>query len=63
MQAFALGFACDAALLLPWFYTFLLSSIIVNRIPRDEARCRRKYGKDWAVYCEKVRWRLVPGLY
>lgn len=63
MQSFALGFACSSEHFLPWFYTFLLSSMIINRLPRDEARCRRKYGKAWAVYCSKVRWRLLPGVY
>ena len=63
MQSFALGFACDSAHFLPWFYTFFLSSLIMNRLPRDEARCQRKYGKNRAAYCSKVRWRLLPGIY
>lgn len=63
MQAFALGFACGSSQFLPWVYTFFLSSLIINRLPRDEARCRRKYGKNWALYCDKVRWRLLPGIY
>ena len=63
MQAFALGFACNSSQFLPWAYTFFLSSLIINRIPRDEARCRRKYGEDWAIYCERVRWRLIPGIH
>lgn len=63
MQAFALGLACNSTHFLPWAYTFLLSSIIINRLPRDDARCRRKYGKAWVAYCKKVRWRLIPGIY
>lgn len=63
MQAVALGFACGSFHFLPWAYTFFLSSLIINRIPRDEARCQRKYGKNWATYCAKVRWRLLPGVY
>ena len=63
MQAVALGLACGSFHFLPWAYTFFLSSLIINRIPRDEARCRRKYGKNWATYCAKVRWRLLPGVY
>ncbi|CAF9918953.1 MAG: hypothetical protein HETSPECPRED_003894 [Heterodermia speciosa] len=63
MQAFALGLACSSTQFLPWAYTFFLSAIMINRLPRDEARCRRKYGKDWRTYCAKVRWRLLPGVY
>ena len=63
MQPFALGFACNSSQFLPWAFTFFLSSLIINRIQRDEARCRRKYGEDWANYCRRVRWILIPGIH
>ena len=63
MHAFSLGLACQSSSFLPWAYTLFLTSLIFNRLPRDEARCRRKYGKAWATYCGKVPWRILPGVY
>ena len=63
MQAIALGLACQSTSILPWAYTFFLTSLIFNRLPRDEARCRRKYGKAWSAYCDLVPWRILPGVY
>ena len=62
MQASAMGAACGVAHLMPWLYTLFISAILINRVPRDEARCSRKYGKNWQVYTDKVRWRILPGL-
>lgn len=47
---------------LPWFYVVFLTILLTDRAFRDDARCAAKYGADWKVYCEKVRWRIVPGL-
>lgn len=62
LQAFALGASCGSTHLLPWYYFLFLTCIFINRIPRDEARCRGKYGRTWERYCEKVRWRVLPGV-
>lgn len=62
MQAFAIGAACGSFHFIPWAYTILLFSILLHRVPRDEARCSRKYGKIWSTYCEKVPWRMLPGV-
>ncbi|KAB8203460.1 ergosterol biosynthesis ERG4/ERG24 [Aspergillus parasiticus] len=37
--------------------------LLVLTCTMDERNCVRKYGKDWEVYCRRVRWRLVLGLY
>ena len=63
MQAFALGACCGFDNFLPWSYTFFISAIFANRLPRDEKRCERKYGDGWRKYCERVRWRLLPGVF
>lgn len=60
--ALAMGLACGLTDLLPWSYTFFIAAILANRVPRDEARCSQKYGKNWQTYCAKVRWRLIPGI-
>ena len=46
-----------------YFYIVYFGVLLVHREMRDEEKCRRKYGKDWDRYCEKVRWRILPGIY
>jgi Delta14-sterol reductase len=48
---------------LPYFYFFYFTILLVHREWRDNAMCRMKYGADWTAYCQKVRWRIVPGVY
>ncbi|XGW06542.1 hypothetical protein V3C99_016670 [Haemonchus contortus] len=33
------------------------------RLCNDESRCLVKYGQAWMQYCNKVPFRLIPGLY
>lgn len=49
--------------ILPWTYAIFMTILLVHRINRNEMRCRGKYGKDWDLYCEKVKWKLVPGIF
>jgi len=35
----------------------------VHRLFRDEHRCSVKYKKDWERYCDKVQWRIIPGVF
>jgi len=46
-----------------YFYMLYFAILLIHREGRDEAKCKRKYGKDWERYCEKVRWRILPGIY
>ena len=48
---------------LPYFYIIYFTILLVHRERRDHEMCADKYGKDWEAYCEKVRYRIVPGLY
>ena len=48
---------------LPYFYVVYLTILLVHRSERDELRCRKKYGQDWMRYCEKARYKIIPGLY
>ncbi len=48
---------------LPWFYPSFLAVLLVHRALRDDRRCRAKYGPYWAEYCQRVRYRIVPGLF
>ncbi|KAL2932747.1 7-dehydrocholesterol reductase [Bienertia sinuspersici] len=48
---------------LPYFYVIFLTILLVDRAIRDDDRCRSKYGKYWKLYCGKVPYRIVPGIY
>lgn len=45
---------------LPNFYMPYLFLILVDRIVRDDARCRSKYKKYWDEYCRRVPWKVIP---
>ncbi|KAI5813175.1 ergosterol biosynthesis ERG4/ERG24 family-domain-containing protein [Pyronema omphalodes] len=49
--------------LLPWTYAIFMTILLIQRCIRDEERCSGKYGKTWDEYCNKVRWRLIPGVF
>lgn len=47
----------------PFMYPIFLSVLLVHRTFRDEKKCQEKYGKAWTEYCQKVPYRLIPGLF
>lgn len=46
-----------------YFYFVYLLLLVVHRERRDDRRCAAKYGRDWADYCRRVPWHMVPGVY
>ena len=48
---------------LPWFYVTFLSLLLLDRLYRDDTRCKAKYGHYWDKYCEKVPYSLIPYLF
>ncbi|EME49191.1 sterol reductase-like protein [Dothistroma septosporum NZE10] len=52
-----------AAIPITYFFMLYFAILLIHREMRDDQKCRRKYGKDWEKYCEKVPYRIVPGIY
>lgn len=52
-----------AGIPITYFYMLYFAILLIHREMRDEEKCRRKYGKDWEAYCQKVRYRILPGVY
>ncbi|XWS11624.1 hypothetical protein CRYUN_Cryun37aG0014600 [Craigia yunnanensis] len=48
---------------LPYFYVVFLTILLFDRAKRDDDRCRSKYGKYWKLYCKKVPYKIIPGIY
>jgi delta14-sterol reductase len=57
------GDAKGWAILIAYFYVIYFGVLLVHREGRDDAKCTRKYGEDWAKYKKVVRWKIIPGIY
>lgn len=62
-MALSWSLPCLFASPIPYFYPIYFAALLIHRERRDHHICSERYGTDWDVYCEKVRWRIVPGLY
>ena len=47
---------------LPYFYAIYFAILLIHRAQRDEAKCKKKYKKDWVKYCQLVPYQLIPGI-
>ncbi|VDL77374.1 unnamed protein product [Nippostrongylus brasiliensis] len=45
------------------FPALFVAGFLFLRLYNDESRCLVKYGQYWIQYCNKVPFRLIPGLY
>lgn len=63
LMAVSWSLPCLFGSLLPWYYPIYFAILLAHRERRDHHLCGEKYGADWDVYCEKVPWRIVPGVY
>ncbi|KAL2438813.1 Delta(14)-sterol reductase erg24B [Exophiala dermatitidis] len=57
------GDARGWGMIFTYFYIVYFGVLLVHREMRDEEKCRKKYGKDWERYCQRVKWRIIPGIY
>ncbi len=63
MLALAWSLPAGFSHFLPYFYVIYLTILLVDRAARDDRRCRRKYGEAWNEYCQRVPWKIFPGIY
>ena len=63
IMALAWSLPCGFTFMIPHFYLIYFTTLLVHRQLRDEHQCKAKYGQDWERFCERVKWRLIPGLY
>lgn len=49
--------------ILPFIYFIFLTILLVHRVFRDEEKCAAKYGLAWETYCNRVPYRLLPGVF
>ncbi|CZT53362.1 related to c-14 sterol reductase ERG-3 [Rhynchosporium secalis] len=63
LLSFSMCAVAGTTTLLVWFYAIFMTVLLVHRCLRDEERCLAKYGSSWKEYCQKVPWRLIPGIW
>lgn len=56
----AMCLACGFNHISPYFYIIYMVILLINRIYRDDERCRQKYGNAWEEYCKLVPFKLIP---
>ncbi len=63
LMGLAWSLSCGFGRALPYFYPLYFAVLLIHREWRDAKHCAEKYGDDWKRYTERVRWRIIPGLY
>ncbi|ESO04471.1 hypothetical protein HELRODRAFT_79313 [Helobdella robusta] len=48
---------------MPYSYLFFLTILLVHRTFRDDTKCRKKYKVYWEQYCNKVPYKMIPGIF
>ncbi|MCB9235158.1 MAG: DUF1295 domain-containing protein [Bacteroidia bacterium] len=47
----------------PWLYPLYYIGLLLPRQLDDDKRCAAKYGPLWTEYTQKVKYRIIPGVY
>ncbi|UCF46455.1 MAG: DUF1295 domain-containing protein, partial [Myxococcales bacterium] len=63
LMALSWSLPCLFESILPYFYPIYFAILLIHRERRDHNFCSKKYGADWTRYCEKVPYRIIPGIY
>jgi len=63
LMGLAWSLNCGFGRVLPYFYPIYFAILLIHREWRDNRHCATKYGRDWERYTERVRWRIIPGIY
>lgn len=63
MMSLSWGLICGFGSVVPYFYVVFFLCVLLHRTQRDMDRCAKKYGTDWAVYCRRVPYIFLPGIY
>ena len=63
LMALSWSLPCLFGSALPYFYPIYFAILLIHRERRDHNFCSKKYGADWTRYCEKVPYRIIPGIY
>lgn len=63
LMASGLALALGHLSVWPWLYPLYYLALLIPRERDDDKRCAAKYGELWTRYCERVPYRIIPGIY
>lgn len=63
MLALAMGLTVGLNTVFGYGYFLAFVVLLIHRDWRDDRHCAAKYGDDWKVYRQQVRWHILPGVY
>lgn len=63
LMALSWSLPCLFDSLVPYFYPIYFAILLIHRERRDHRICSERYGADWEAYCQRVPWRIIPGIY
>lgn len=63
IMAWAWCLSCGFSSIVPYFYGFYLTALLICREVRDEKWNVDKYGQVWHEYCRKVPYRIFPKIW
>ncbi|XP_045618286.1 delta(14)-sterol reductase TM7SF2 isoform X2 [Procambarus clarkii] len=54
---------CGFTYALPWILVGLDTLFLVGRVYEVESACKKKYGRAWDSYTDRVKYRLIPKVF
>lgn len=63
VMALSWGLICGFDSIIPYFYFFFFTTVLVHRVTRDVEKCKFKYKEEWDEYCRVVPYSFIPYIY